>query len=149
MAVRKRTTKKIGPYTKMTTTYSKGGGVTRSISTKPPGSPTRRTSTFNNKTGRSSVTHSTKLGGGWYDVRKKSTTATKKSRSGGGSLFGGSRKRRKSAENTESGDFSFIALFFGLLLIPFYVYLWCWKVNRWLGAVVTVVLYYWISDWNW
>ena len=88
MATRiKRTSKKVGNTT-TTKTYSSKGGMTYSTSTKPKGSPTRRTSSFNNRTGKTRTTYSTKDGGGWTSISSKTTGGTTRRKSSGRSRGG-------------------------------------------------------------
>lgn len=102
MPVTKRKTTKIGPYTRRTVTQSsKGTRIT--ISSKPPGAATRRTSSTNLKTGKNRVTHTTKLGGGWFKTNSKTFTPVRKARTSRSRSSGG------------GGDFSFT----DLLLLPF------------------------------
>lgn len=106
MARSKRTTVKTGPYSKRTTTIS-SSGTRVTNSNKPPGAFTRRTSSVNLRTGKTRVTHSKSLGGGWRDVTSKT--------------FGGSTQRKSSGRRTKksSGDGDFIEMIF-LLIVAFF-----------------------------
>lgn len=84
----KRTTTKTGPYSTRTVTIS-GAGTRVTTSSKPPGSPTRRTNSVNLKTGSSRVTHTTRTGGGWYTTSVNSVIRSKPK-------LGRSRRRKSS-----------------------------------------------------
>ena len=122
MVARKRTTTKTGKYTKTTRTLSSTGKVTYSTSSKPPGSPTRRTVSYSN--GKVRTTHSTKLGGGWTNVTSKTKTLVSKPRLGksksSGWFFGGKSRAREttSDESGESGEFSWFWVIIGILALP-------------------------------
>ncbi len=99
----RRVTKKTGPYSRQTiTTSSAGTRITNS--NKPPGASTRRTSSINLSTGKTRVTHTTKLGGGWYSSSSKSG-GTRKARSGG---------RRRSGKGGGG-----LGLFWGIVALVF------------------------------
>ena len=68
----KRTSKKTGKYSRSTSTINSNGRVTKSNSSKPPGSGTRRTQSWNTQTGKTRETYTTKMGGGW--TRRTSRT---------------------------------------------------------------------------
>lgn len=72
MSKYKRTTKKTGNYSRSTSTINESGRVTKSNSTKPPGSGTRRTQSWNTQTGKTRETYTQKTGGGW--IRRTSRT---------------------------------------------------------------------------
>lgn len=72
MSKYKRTSKKTGNYSRSTSTINSNGRVTKSNSTKPPGSGTRRTQSWNSQTGKIRETYTQKMGGGW--TRRTSRT---------------------------------------------------------------------------
>jgi hypothetical protein len=130
MATRiKRTSKKSGNMI-TTKTYSSKGGMTYSTSTKPQGSPTRRTTSFNNRTGKSRTTYSTKGGGGWTTISSKTT---------GGST------RRKSSGRSRGGSVNLgglitipIVLFLGVALLIMYT--WPVTIPYIVGGVLALVI---------
>jgi hypothetical protein len=126
MAIRRRTTKKTGNFSKRTTTLSTKHGVTQSYSSKPPGSPTRRTVSHNN--GKMRTTYSTKLGGGLTKVTSKTISLVSKPRakkSGSGS---------RSRSGSGSGDFWLLSIFF----LPFRAF------GFWIGSGIYFLLYLFI-----
>lgn len=128
MPVTKRKTTKIGPYTRKTVTQSsKGTRIT--ISSKPPGAATRRTSSTNLKTGTNRVTHTTKLGGGWFRTNSKTTTPVRKSRSSGRSRSSGG-----------GGDISLG----DILILPFLPLIWTYKLILFMFRCL-VSPWFWIS----
>ena len=111
MAVTKRKTTKTGPFSRRTVTQSsKGTRIT--ISNKPPGAATRRTTSTNLKTGQNRVTHTTKLGGGWFRTSSKTRTPVRKARGGSGGRSKGS----------SGGEFS-LGLFIWVFI---FVWLFMW-----------------------
>ena len=109
----KRTSKKQGNFGRTTTTLS-SKGVTRSYSNKPPGAASRRTVSFNNSTGKTRTTYSTKLGGGWTSIASKTT---------GGST------RRKSSGRSRGGSVNMA----GLLTLPIVFFL----------GIALMIMYFW------
>lgn len=142
MALTKRKTTKIGPYTRRTVTQSsKGTRVT--ISSKPPGVATRRSTSTNLKTGSTRTTYTTKLGGGWFNTRSKTFTPVKKSRSSGG------RSRRNSGGSGGGGEgLSFLEICLLPILIPYWIIslpfrLLFWLITNpwvWVALIILIVL---------
>jgi hypothetical protein len=130
MAIRRRTTKKTGNFSKRTTTLSTKHGVTQSHSSKPPGSPTRRTVSHNN--GKMRTTYSTKLGGGLTKVTSKTISLVSKPRAK--KSGSGSRSRSGSASGSGSGDFWLLSIFF----LPFRAF------GFWIGSGIYFLLYLFI-----
>jgi hypothetical protein len=105
MAARyKRTTTKTGPYSSRTVTHS-SAGTRVTTSSKPPGSPTRRTTSVNLKTGSTRLTHTTRTGGGWNTTSTESRIK--------GKLRSHSRKRRRKS----SGIFGFKFWIFTIIIV--------------------------------
>jgi hypothetical protein len=75
--IRKKITKKTGPNSRRTTTYSSTGGKTESYSNKPSKQSSRRTVSFNHNTGNRRTTYSTQLGGGYTRISSKTTSGSK------------------------------------------------------------------------
>ncbi len=115
MANIKRTSKKNGNFGRTTTTQSSKGGVTRSTSNKPPGAVSRRTVSFNNRTGKTRTTYSTKLGGGWTSISSKTT--------------GGSTRRKSSGRSRSGGSVNMA----GLLTIPIVFFI----------GIALMIMYFW------
>jgi hypothetical protein len=123
MVSRKRTTTKTGKFSKSTRTLSSTGRVTQSFSSKPPGSPTRRTVSFSG--GKMRTTYSTKQGGDWTKVTTKTQTLVSKPKKIKVPSFRwGSSSRSKTKENEEidygeGGEFSWFWFLLGLIVYPF------------------------------
>lgn len=141
MVVRKRSTKKTGNYSKSTRTLSSTGKVTQSFSSKPPGSPTRRTVSFSG--GKMRVTHSTRQGGGWTKVTSKTTSLVSKPKATKPFSFGRStgRKRKEATyDDGESGDFSWFWTFLGIIVYP--ILLPFKLLGVWLGWAFYLFIYF-------
>lgn len=125
----KRTSKKTGPNSRSTKTLNSKGGFTYSTSVRPPGG-TRRTTSFNNKTGKNRTTYSTKLGGGWTRVTSKTTGGSKGRKSGGRSRGG----------SVDIGGLLTlpIILFLGIALMIMYT--WPITIPYIVGAVLGLVI---------
>jgi hypothetical protein len=87
MARQKRYTTKTGPNSKRTITYTKSG-VRITHSNRPSKDVSRRTISTNLRTGKSRITHSRKLGGGWFDISSKTFGGSKRIGSSKSSFFG-------------------------------------------------------------
>jgi hypothetical protein len=81
MARQRRTTTKTGPNSRRTVTYTKNGGVRITNTNKPSPNSSRVTISTNLSNGNRRVTHSRKLGGGWWDRTTKSKNTINKWRS--------------------------------------------------------------------
>ena len=151
MVARKRTTTKTGKFTKSTRTLSSTGRVTHSSSSKPPGSPTRRTVSYSN--GKLRTTYSTKLGGGWTNVTTKTQTLSSKprvSKSKGLGWFSGKSGRRRASNEThddgESGTWSWFGVLATFILLPFILPFKLFGI--WGGWIVMFIYYYYFFVWN-
>jgi hypothetical protein len=137
MGLTKRKTVKIGPYTRKTITQSsKGTRIT--ISNKPPGASTRRSTSTNLKTGSTRTNYTTKLGGGWFSTRSKTFTPTKKSRVG---------RTRSTRSRGGSGELSFWEILLLPILIPYWIIkgifgFTVWVItNPWIWAGVIILIF--------
>lgn len=108
MSQYKRTSKKTGKYSRSTTTVNSSGRVTKSNSSKPPGSGTRRTQSWNTQTGKTRETYTTKMGGGWTRRTSRTLNPT-------GHDVGPKKLTKRETEN--------ILLFFTVI---FYIFKFLW-----------------------
>jgi hypothetical protein len=123
MSQYKRTTKKTGKYSKSTTTLNSSGRLTRSNSSKPPGSATRRTQSWNSETGKFRETHTTKMGGGW--TRRTSRT-----------LNPSPKSSRSSARSSKEDSAILLILFLAFFSLIKLVFVYTWKFIKFLYRII-------------
>lgn len=136
MTIRKRTSRKTGTNSRRTTTLSSTGGKTESYSNKPSKNSSRRTVSFNHKTGKTRTTYSTKLGGGYTRITSKTT---------GGSTRSKPRKNRKSSGGSVDVSLSF-PLILTMIVIGTIMYLWPITIPYIVIPIVSIVVLYIIIE---
>ena len=131
MALTKRKTVKTGNYSRRTTTQS-SKGTRISTSSKPPGSPTRRTVSTNLKTGSRRTTYTTKLGGGWYRTTSKTFNPVRKVRP---------KKARVRTGRSSGGEG---ISFTDILLLPLLPFIWVYNIIRF-GISLLFSFWFWVA----
>lgn len=126
MSQYKRTTKKTGKFSKSTTTLNSSGRLTRSNSSKPPGSGTRRTQSWNSETGKFRETHTTKMGGGWTRRTSRTMNPTPKS----------PRSSKRTTKNDSDGS-ALLLLFLGIFSIIKFFCVYTWKLIKFIYRVIS------------
>ena len=131
MTVRKRTSRKTGPGSRRTTTLSSTHGRTTSYSNQPSKNVSRRTVSFNNKTGKTRTTYTTKMGGGWTKTTSKTT--------------GGSTRRKSRGSSVGTGSLTFTGILFLIPILAIF-YLWPDTIPYIIGGIIVVLIFIYIVN---